>query len=292
MLTAIVPITNMAGKLQKLESWLPMAVECQIEVKIVHDIRDSNTQTELESLVEGLDSSRITLYSGVFGSPGAARNHGIANSNSTFVTFWDADDLPHPKQILSELIKFENHFDILIGQYLVRKFPNENSNARTSKDSNLDAVGFNPGLWRMVFRKEFISTIIFTDLRMGEDQFFLAECLRSRPRITFSNAKFYEYFVGVDGQLTTKKSIRSDLLEIFSKLITLRSTSTKMEYRFLSIVIIRMWFTLLKSGITGAIRIKELKILITRRILFTKHPLQNIAAFFYIFLRFLEIRTR
>ena len=115
----------MAGKLQNLGKWIPIAVDNKIRIIIVHDISDSATQSELESLLSGFSSENITLTSGYYGSPGAARNQGLSLANSKYVSFWDADDLPNPIQVYDSILNSKidlfhnsaNHYDVALSLY-------------------------------------------------------------------------------------------------------------------------------------------------------------------------------
>ncbi len=258
MLTVIVPITNMAGRLQNLAKWIPIAVNNKIEIIIVHDISDSATQLELESLLSGFYSESIILTSGYYGSPGAARNQGLRLANSKYISFWDADDLPNPIQVYDSILNSKIDFDILIGQFVIRNHLDSDQIILPPKDNNVKSVAFSPGLWRMVFRREFIDKLSFKQLQIGEDQIFFAECLCLSPKFIFSNSVFYEYFRGVDGQLTRKYSARPDLIEVFEIIRVLRSCVTGPVQQLLSIMLLRIQITIFKSVYVGAINFSSL----------------------------------
>ena len=103
MLTAIVPVSGMAGRLHNLENWLSTIHDLDIQIIIIHDHRDSETERQLLSILGTINSPKIAYLSGAFGSPGAARNAGLERVDSKFVCFWDSDDLPQPQSILSDL---------------------------------------------------------------------------------------------------------------------------------------------------------------------------------------------
>lgn len=265
----------MAGKLQNLGKWIPIAVNNKIGIIIVHDIGDSATQSELESLLSGFNSGNITLTSGYYGSPGAARNQGLSLANSKYISFWDADDLPNPIQVYDSILNSKFDFDILIGQYVIRHNSVLDQITLPPKDFNVKSVAFSPGLWRMVFRREFINQLSFKQFQIGEDQIFFAECICLNPKFVFSASVFYEYFKGVEGQLTRKNSARADLVEVFKEIRVLRSFVTGFAQQLLSIMLLRIQITILKSIYVGAINYSSLRIFfLSRRLkpinLFTK----------------------
>jgi glycosyltransferase involved in cell wall biosynthesis len=291
MLTAIVPVTNMAGRLQNLRSWIGEAVDVDIKVVIVHDFRDSNTQLELEEICANIQSEKITLLSGRFGSPGSARNYGMKHTKTDFVVFWDSDDLPIPAALVNEIQKNCEKFDILIGQYIVRNKQPEPKKTFVSSDFDLKAFSLNPGIWRIVFRREAIGDIEFGEMKMGEDQVFIGKCLERATSISYTNTVFYEYFLGVDGQLTGSKSSRIEIVESFFEIIEMRRTAKSEQYRYLSIVITRMWITLLKIALTKPFRGHLIRQLARKELFFPPYPLIQFASSLYVVSKLLRSKS-
>ncbi len=279
------PVTKMAGRLQNLGSWLVEAVALEIEILIIHDHRDHETQTELEALCANFPDSRIFLHSGQFGSPGAARNFGLELSTSKYVVFWDADDLPKPQDLVGEVISKDGTFDVLVGQYLVQDREKYPSASRKFLDLDLKAIAYNPGLWRMVFLRGQFSDIEFEYMKMGEDQVYLMECLMRTKRISFTETLFYEYFIGVEGQLTGSRKSRNELGEAFDKVLKLRRITSDVQYQFLSIVLARMSLSLIKINLLESFRPRELKRIFGREILFPHRPFIQMKSMLYVCFR-------
>ncbi len=290
MITAIVPVTKMAGRLQNMRIWLPEAHEVGMEILIIHDYRDLETQVELESICADFPNSRIFLHSEQFGSPGATRNFGLKQAKSKYVVFWDSDDLPKPKSFFNEVLKNEGNFDVLVGQYLTTEQSKNSNGSERSSDFNLYAFSYTPGLWRMVFLRELISDIEFGPMKMGEDQVFLGKCLKRVENITFSNTVFYEYFLGVEGQLTGSRKSRIELIDAFDEIISLRRDSEGNQYKYLSIVITRMWLTLAKIALIEKFWPEAIKKLFRREVFFSHRPIIQFKCTMYVWLRLIGLK--
>ena len=69
LLTAIVPIHKMAGRLDDLESWVREALELDIQVILIHDFGDAETEKELINFVENQKSSDLKIDKWSFWRP-------------------------------------------------------------------------------------------------------------------------------------------------------------------------------------------------------------------------------
>lgn len=285
MLTAIVPVSEMAGRLVNLENWLSTIHQLDIQVIVVHDYRDSETETQLLSILRALNSSKIEFLTGTFGSPGAARNAGLARANSEYICFWDSDDLPYPKSIVSDLEIYSSNCDILVGQYVRKSDDSKDTLEDKSNDASVRDVAMNPGLWRMIFRREFIFSVEFQKMRMGEDQLFLAQIMALKPRVTFTDTIFYEYFVGSSGQLTQNSNAIIELFSAFREILVLRKKTSGKEFEFTSIMVSRMNFTLARFAVRNKVIFLTLKSILSPSNVITGHPLLQMKSAFYVVTR-------
>lgn len=289
MLTAIVPVSEMSGRLHNFEDWLSTIHHLDIKVIIVHDYRDSETERQVLSILSALNSSKTIFLSGNFGSPGAARNAGLERVESKFVCFWDSDDLPNPQSIITQLEAYTQDYDILVGQYVRSSNHKKNMQHIKSKDYSIKDVAMNPGLWRMIFRRDFISSVKFQNMRMGEDQLFLAEIMTLKPRMCFTNTLFYEYFVGYPGQLTQSPAAISELVDAFREILNLRKSTSRIEFEFTSIVILRMNFTLARFAFLNKDFFYTFRTLLLPSNLITHHPFAQIKCALFVISRLFRL---
>ena len=109
LLTAVVPISNMAGKLDILHSWLSQTYKYPMEVILVHDFKDLATGAELSLMLDTICNSQIKLFTVEFGSPGLSRNFGLSKAGGSWIVFWDSDDLPNVNVVLQMLLSEKLH---------------------------------------------------------------------------------------------------------------------------------------------------------------------------------------
>lgn len=271
MLTAVVPIHQMAGKLQNLRSWL---VKCQeIQIVLVVDLSDDTTDIELEEIVKNLSSSNIQLMKGLFGSPGVARNQGLEQVKTEFVTFWDSDDLPDPVKFL-EMCKILqlSGAQVCVGEYKIVNLKNQRVTVKEISLSDVNqGVAITPGVWRMVFRFDSIPKQPFTDLRLAEDHIFLQEVKFPTMKKDVFKEKVYTYFNAGEGNLTSNRALIPELLHAFLRTNQFREVSlSDSEIEFSSILLVREFMTMVKKG---SITLKLRAIFILTRVIFGKKRL-------------------
>ena len=246
-LTAIIPVKNLSGGIKRLEDTIRTALHFKVNVIVVHDREKECVSSEMLALLALLDSFKAAEFRYVtedVGAPGLARNLGLQTPSSGYTAFWDADDAPQISDILKTLKNDTNNWDILIGQYTKI---DSLSGLKIGEDSNhldLEQVALNPGLWRMVFRNDFIKGVRFNSAVMGEDQDFFAQCLAKNPNLEISKSIFYNYYVNVQGQLTgNPKAVQSLEREIlktvrFQKNATEQCLHAQMIMQFRKIITI------------------------------------------------------
>lgn len=252
-LSAIIPLSIKADNHKNLIKWLDSQDHTLIDVIVVLDEADTIVEKQNE-IKHALKHFEIRVLSGNFGSPGLARNAGMAVSEAHWIAFWDADDLPLIGSFF-QMVQEANQAgsDVCLGGYIFRDL---NSGATEYRQiacsSNSDdlpiLVGKDPGIWRFGFRKDAIQKT-FTSLRMAEDQIFLLENNIFNREIFVGNTFVYCYFYGGVKQSTSDNSLFIDLrkaISLSSKHLV-ASHSVK-QSQFASMLIARQSMTSLKRG--------------------------------------------
>jgi hypothetical protein len=230
-LSIVVPVTSMAGSLGKLTDWLSRINQSPWEVILIHDYRDSDTSLELKMIVEKFHDLKIILFEGEFGSPGIARNKGIDLSTGEWVTFWDCDDSPQiaeVKKIFSN--NFESGTDVIVANYVEIDVSRNIQVEHKLSEKFLNELAKNPGLWRFVFRRSFISSTRFSNLKMGEDQLFLVLLMKQKPKIISFPTHTYHYFNGRPGQQTKNKLALNDLNSAINYMLKIPNLNYNAEF--------------------------------------------------------------
>jgi glycosyltransferase involved in cell wall biosynthesis len=219
-ISVVVPVSNMAGRLGRLESWIRDAGN-RIEVIIVHDYRDQQTYEELLGLSKKYE---FKIINGTYGSPGAARNAGIEESTKDWIIFVDSDDFPE----ITNYIEMIRNAEILqcnvsVGSYFVKDSTTElklwESIIPAAQKEQAKYLGIDPGIWRYAFKSEVITGIKFPNLSMAEDIVFLSQIYAKQPSIYLSGNIVYNYFRNHPNQLTHGKSLHEDSLRSLELLL-------------------------------------------------------------------------
>ncbi len=248
MLSVIVPIGKMDGNIDKLSDWIEKIDPNLVEVILIHDKQDEATAPALEQLRAKVPRLKLIMVEGSWNNPGAARNEGLIRATQEWIAFWDADDMPEFKNAINSLQDQAEDTEVVIGQFVVVDAFNSERSSSQSKTTCLNDLILNPGMWRMIFRREVISSLKFPHISMAEDQLFLVSSKLASRNITYSSKLFYTYYQGQINQLTQNSSKILDLhvaLHILSKHF---SNVEGLELRFARLLYLRQFSTLLKRG--------------------------------------------
>jgi glycosyltransferase involved in cell wall biosynthesis len=248
MLSIIVPIGKMQGNIENLSHWLREVNSQLVEVFLVHDKQDEETGPKLAALIAEVSNLKLQLIEGNWNNPGEARNAGLAKATQEWITFWDADDLPSVSTVLGAVAQLSVETDVVIGQYIVRRVDDSSNLSKMSNTHCVDDLIVNPGLWRMVFRREVFLKFRFPKISMAEDQVYLVTSRLVSRRIEYSPKLFYTYFQGQPNQLTMNPI---KILDLHNSLTILSETFVILkgfELRFSRLLYLRQFNTLLKNS--------------------------------------------
>jgi glycosyltransferase involved in cell wall biosynthesis len=247
LLTVVIPITNMSGKLENLKQTILQAENEDVDFILVHDKQDDLTGPELIDLIKKNKKHHIKLIEGAFGNPGGARNAGLREATGTWIIFWDSDDIGFTAQVCSAIKEAPRDASVIIGQCSIHDMRHGKEEFQRPVRNLRDLPRF-PGMWRIAFRNQRISE--FPELRMGEDQLFLEKNLRNDSNISFSDRNFYTYYQGAPTQLTSHKMNIADLKTIIDlEFNDLKSNEIKSR-DFVTDLIFRQLLTCFKYGDT------------------------------------------
>ena len=214
-----------------------------IEVIIVDDYSTDNTQEMINSYCEKYDNIKTYESGKKTGTPGRARNIGIANSTAEFIMFIDHDDnyLPETVEKLYTAIT-KNSCDVAIGKFQTfgeqRIVPEDwitSDVTINSIDEDLRFFSIN-NIWRMIFPKEFLNKhdITFPEGVFAEDLTFMIDVFVNASKITFINDIVYNFRLrtGDDSSTSLSKGMHylNGLIEGYNNTVDVLKKNNACKY--------------------------------------------------------------
>jgi glycosyltransferase involved in cell wall biosynthesis len=209
-LSIVVPVYKIINRSENLVKWISDPQIKFAEIILVHDLSDNEDCDFLRKYSSVLEN--VTLIEEFCGSPGTSRNLGLNAASRPWIVFWDCDDFPNIRELLSLLNNtIESGADVGIGSFDVRqrksgKILNEFKNEITYNLRYIHKLFPTPGLWRWVFKRSLIGELRFDKLQIGEDALFLIELEAFDMNLFISSEIVYSYYVGDENQQTSKIS--------------------------------------------------------------------------------------
>jgi hypothetical protein len=248
LISVIIPVGDMAGRLQFLESWLQKVTNYPVEVILIHDQTYVDVGSELQELLRKVNSSKVIFVQGLFGNPGSARNAGLDIAMGAWTAFWDSDDNPNIENICKAVQAADEQDEILIGDFTVFDLKSGAFRPQTRNVDPLNSIAMNPGIWRMIFRREIIGSTKFPSLKMGEDQVFLSYLGIASRKFRFIESIFYQYNVGSSSQLTKSRIALRELPFASGLILDHAIKAPNKEAIFDMQLFYRQQITILKKG--------------------------------------------
>ena len=286
ILTAIIPVTNMKGRLIHFQSTITQCKDLRIKIVVVHDKRDSQTGPELEALLQKHGPPDAIFIEGSFGSAGRARNVGLNACRSKWVCFWDSDDSVYARNFL-DMIKLaeSNDCEIAIGRISVlspEPHSLEVSSPTLTKHRNLDLQISNfPAFTRMGFVISALETDPFPEIPIGEDLIFLLRQEIPCKRVSISNDIVYCYRVGDPNQATNRNYDESLYLQLLLDMEIYLHASDSLLKRLNLAFADKLLFSLIRRGLTGNLTKKALNPLLRVAVRNLKSPGVALQILFY-----------
>jgi len=247
LLTVIVPISRMHGKMKNLFWWLNQVDDHECEVIIIHDKQDQKTSEELQQRLEYLNSSKVQFLEGNFGSPGLARNFGKQHASGTHIMFCDSDDVLQLSSAI-EVIRQNPIPKIIIGGYEAVNSQSNHKIVKHQEPASLVQLAKSPGIWRFIFKIEVIENLEFTEYCMGEDQLFLAQLSMFSQDVLRVSETLYHYYTNTPGQLTSQKDRIPDLMSVIGGLKKLEMQFHGQNRTLVKLLILKNCLTVLKNS--------------------------------------------
>lgn len=258
ILTAVIPAKNLSHNLDNLLKVLNQPSSEQMNLVLVIDEPEDKAMRVRSTLESDSRFQKVNVVYGEYNSPGRARNVGLSEVKTKWVTFWDSDDEPIIEEVIKTVdIANKSQSEVAITRFVVESVSSGIRQFSTSfsekKEINMQDISLNPGIWRMSFLTDLARQSSFPNLRMGEDQVFLSRIKMNDRRIYFSNTISYIYRTENSRQLTSDKSNIKDLLEAFklnvdNLKINMKDVNCKFELQLLA----KEFLTLIKNRIVLA----------------------------------------
>lgn len=254
-LSAVIPVTKMAGKLKNLEATIVNSVSNHIEIIIVHDIRDKDTSTQILELIDGY--SNVKFLEGKYGSAGKARNAGIELANSKWICFWDSDDQPNLKNIgklINKTEKDKNSLGYGSFEFLMARDKKKSFFHEYPRKTKIISINRFPGLWRWIFKRNLVDHNRFLDYRLGEDITFLCRLISLGGTISKFEGTVYHYTVGDINQATQLWKKSDSIMPVLKFIHSItRGSIFNNEFKIIKIAFWQTLSSLRKDSMKGKV---------------------------------------
>ena len=227
----IVPVYNVEKYLGKCIESLIDQSDNDIEIVLVNDgSTDSSTQICREYTAQ--EPNKITLIEKANGGQASARNLGLANTDSKYVAFVDADDFVHPDYIhlLRTSLEADQSDMSCCNMTRVDDSYRELSKNFCYNEQDHGAVQIQPrhlfeiysGPCAKLFKRELLSELNFPDIKY-EDLATMPAITVKANRVSFVAGYLYYYLIRPDS--TIRKTARSE--DTIKAIEFLRNTLSK-----------------------------------------------------------------
>ena len=253
VLTIIVPIGPSLSNESNLLQWIKRIEFYPVVVHLVYDSVAQEVRNRISESLVGIPPERVKQYESGLNSPGATRNIGLSGVDTSWVAFWDSDDMVDLEEALNAISGASPNSEVIVGSFRVCQNSTSNSRKINFRDvdnfeSNILDVACNPGLWRMIFKHSEIREVAFPNWKMAEDQGFLFALKFPLMQIEFTHKIWYSYFSNVIGQATREpESIQE--LKYSTKWLRAELLKSKGElFEFGSMLLVRQIGSTLRHG--------------------------------------------
>ena len=288
LLTAVIPVTKMAGKLEKFQKVISQCRQSGVKLVVVHDVRDTETGIELQNLLKTHGPKDAIYLQGHYGSAGLARNAGLESCATKWVCFWDSDDYIYVNNFLNMITKADTEkSDIAIGLLSIHSSQNNrkiSSSEKLQSNNTLDLQISNfPAFTRMGFRTKNISKDPFPNIPMGEDLIFLLRQEIFGKKIYLYHQEVYCYFMGDPNQSTKLFDNSENFSKLLQIIFEILNTSNTVDERFVLAFANKLFLSNFRKVMQGKHQMLSWEL--TKKIIFVnlRTPIKALYIFIYIF---------
>lgn len=234
MISAIIPVGDFNRDHQNLVNTIESCRQSNIEILIVND--SSNLSNLMEKTLLKLGNEKLYIVNSLARNPGGARNIGLKYATGDNVIFWDSDDQPEiDKLFMMDNILRSTKCDFVVGGYTQIE---ENLN-RKYHEPQIHSLKMltNPGIWRVLFKRNSIKKLKFINSKIGEDQIFMGDVLDLELTGVEFNEKVYTYRKNFKS-LTSSANLISNFEITFDEIeIKIRQGSKTQELIFFNLLL-------------------------------------------------------
>ncbi len=208
-LTAVIPVHQLSDSTLHLKQTILSASKSGIEIIIVINNESAFERKIIRDFLSEIDFLNFQQFETDAQSPGQARNIGLKQCRTEFITFWDADDFPQVSSVMELKLQLaKNPFmNFGVGSFVVVNPENSvlSENIFSNSSNPLAMIKRNPGIWRWIFRTTRIEASVFQEFKMGEDQDFISDLDPQEYEMLFTKLITYRYVKGWKTQLTANR---------------------------------------------------------------------------------------
>jgi glycosyltransferase involved in cell wall biosynthesis len=248
LLSIIVPIADFSREMHPIEKWLDDVNFSLCELIFIHDSVSLESKQSLKKVIENYESKSIQILEVDCKSPGLARNFGLSRASGEYIVFWDADDRPLPINVISAINQNDNSSNVIVGSFIRVAFANgQVQSTHHLRENHIPIqLALDPGIWRMIFKRELIENLRFKEYLMGEDAEFLCQIFSKLIVIRISKTIFYEYCVGSSFSLSASESKMRDIPSVIKDIYDI-CLKNAFRNEFTSAILLKLSLSYIKS---------------------------------------------
>ena len=226
-LTVVIPLGPGKNRIDNVARILNEVNYSSLQMIVIQDTADVAEIDYAKKIIDRNRHENLILDFVSFNNPGLTRNYGMNFARGKWIAFWDSDDDPQISEFLLMIDEAErNNSDVAIGAFNIvdestsHEIHISTGAAKTSLGLYLAAY---PGIWRFGFKMSYVAGTSFHPFKMGEDQLFLLEAIKSTKNVYLHEGPVYRYHVGNTNQLTSESDARNKIRDSYSYLLQNRN---------------------------------------------------------------------